>query len=186
MIITATVKISVVSPGLSSRLSLQNFWLLLALIGKLSLNHCLGKCYVSFCTTRYGFFKLLNVKCIFLGMLCCFGQYSSFCWWPGQYLDSSLLGTCRSNLTKIKYRFEDVTENILCIFRNADRWLEEQRRRLLWLRAKSIELGIYSPETNDRLENPDEAGHLESPTDNQPRSSPLTTKPKKRRVNKAD
>lgn len=75
---------------------------------------------------------------------------------------------------------------VFCVFRNADRWLEEQRRRLLWLRAKSIELGIYSPESNDRLENPDEADHLESPTDNQPRSSPLSTKPKKRRVNKVD
>lgn len=137
--------------------------------------------------------SFMNCTCqiIFLGMLCCFGQYSSFCCWPGPYLDSSLLGIYKSNFTSIKYcRFEDFTPTffvcVFCVFRNADRWLEEQRRRLLWLRAKSIELGIYSPESNDRLENPDEAGHLESPTDNQPRSSPLSTKPKKRRVNKAD
>jgi hypothetical protein len=87
--------------------------------------------------------------------------------------------------------FRDFTINFYCVFRNADRWLEEQRRRLLWLRAKSIELGIYSPETNDRLESPnlvhqDEANHLESTTENQPRLSPVSTKPKKRRVNKAD
>lgn len=33
-------------------------------------------------------------------------------------------------------------------FRNAETWLEEQRRRLRWLRAKSIELGIYKPQGN--------------------------------------
>lgn len=70
--------------------------------------------------------------------------------------------------------------------RNADRWLEEQRRRLLWLRAKSIELGIYSPETNDRFENPDETSHLENTSENKPRSSPMAIKPKKRRAHKAD
>jgi len=32
--------------------------------------------------------------------------------------------------------------------KNAETWLEEQRRRLRWLRAKSIELGIYNPESN--------------------------------------
>lgn len=32
--------------------------------------------------------------------------------------------------------------------RNAETWLQEQRRHLRWLRAKSIELGIYNPETN--------------------------------------
>lgn len=70
--------------------------------------------------------------------------------------------------------------------KNADRWLEEQRRRLLWLRAKSIELGIYSPESNERLENPNEASHLENTSDNMPRSSSMATKPKKRRAHKAD
>ena len=33
-------------------------------------------------------------------------------------------------------------------FRNAETWLGEQRRRLRWLRAKSIELGIYKPQRN--------------------------------------
>jgi len=32
--------------------------------------------------------------------------------------------------------------------KNAETWLEEQRRRLRWLRAKSIELGIYKPQGN--------------------------------------
>ena len=37
------------------------------------------------------------------------------------------------------------------IFRNAETWFEEQRRRLRWLRAKSLD--IYNPEKNtiDRL-----------------------------------
>jgi len=32
--------------------------------------------------------------------------------------------------------------------RNAESWLIEQRRRLRWLRAKSIEVGIYNPDNN--------------------------------------
>ncbi len=39
------------------------------------------------------------------------------------------------------------------IIRNAETWLQEQRRRLRWLRAKSIELGIYNPETTLMKEN---------------------------------
>ena len=72
------------------------------------------------------------------------------------------------------------------LFRNADRWLEEQRRRLLWLRAKSIELGIYRPEKNDHLENSDETSPIQSTTDSESQSSLIASKPRKRRVNKAD
>lgn len=35
--------------------------------------------------------------------------------------------------------------------RNAETWLQEQRRRLHWLRAKSIELGLSSPNSQTEL-----------------------------------
>lgn len=48
---------------------------------------------------------------------------------------------------------KDMPTNIKSFIRNAETWLQEQRRRLRWLRAKSIELGIYNPETTLMKEN---------------------------------
>ena len=65
--------------------------------------------------------------------------------------------------------------------RNAETWLEEQRRRLRWLRAKSIELGIYSPEKKaieQLLSNPNNV-----PTDTSSRSNSKSRRVTQKRSN---
>ena len=120
------------------------------LIGKPSLNHYLGKQKIH--QLFYLGEKSTNFVC--LAMFRSFGLSSFSSWSYGPYGIFTLHEIFKSKLIlSFSWTKKCVLKLRSFIVRNAETWLQEQRRRLRWLRAKSIELGIYNPETTLMKEN---------------------------------
>lgn len=113
-------------------------------------------------------------------MLPYFGPYLYLHWWSGPCLDSSLLATFKSK--SIYTNLKASCNKLSHIIRNADKWIEEQRRRLRWLRAKSIELGIYRPEDKDDVNGANGPSNASSNSSTPPGKTASSPKTKKRRV----